>query len=163
MLERWTRAVVRNRFAIIAVWLALVILGLFAGSNLNDHLTTSLTVPGSESAKADEILVDHFKENTESTFIVLLKFKNASAEEIAGFKAKIATAASTVPTAKITQERVLGGVLYANIGTSFKLTDAAAYTEKFREALINEGLEGALVTGPPAIYRDVTPVLASDL
>ncbi|MEK6647879.1 MAG: MMPL family transporter [Actinomycetota bacterium] len=163
MLERWTRAVVRNRFAIIAVWLALVILGLFAVSNLNDHLTTSLTVPGSESAKADEILVDHFKENTEGTFTVLLKFKNASAEEIAGFKAKIATAASTVPTAKITQERVLGGVLYANIGTSFKLTDAAAYTEKFREALINEGLEGALVTGPPAIYRDVTPVLASDL
>lgn len=163
MLERWTRSVVRNRFAVIAVWLALVILGFFASSNLNNHLTASLAVPDSESAKADEILVDHFKENTEGTFTVLLKFKNASDEKIEGFKAKIAAAASTVPTAKVTQQRVLGGVLYANIGTSFKLTDAAVYTEKFREALISEGLEGALVTGPPAIYRDVTPVLASDL
>lgn len=163
MLERWTRSVVRNRFAVIAVWLALVILGFFASSNLNDHLTTSLTVPDSESTKADEILLEHFKENTEGTFTVLLKFKNTSDEKIEGFKAKIAAAASTVPTAKVTQQRVLGSVLYANIGTSFKLTDAAVYTEKFREALISEGLEGALVTGPPAIYRDVTPVLASDL
>lgn len=163
MLERWTRAVVRNRFAVITAWLALGILGFFAAANLNDHLTTSLSVPGSESAKADEILVDHFKENTEGTFTVLLKFKNASSGEIEGFKAKIATATSTVPTAKVTQERVLGGVLYANIGTSFTLTDAAAYTEKFRQAFINEGLKGALVTGPPAIYHDVTPVLALDL
>jgi len=163
VLERWTRGVVRNRFAIVAVWLVLIILGLFASSRLNGHLTTSLTVPGSESAKADQILVDHFKENTEGTFTVLLKFKNASNQEIEGFKAKISAAASTIPTAKVTQQRALGGVLFANIGTSFKLIDAAAYTEKFREALINQGLEGALVTGPPAIYRDVTPVLASDL
>jgi len=92
-----------------------------------------------------------------------LKFKNASNQEIEGFKTKISAAASAIPTAKVTQQRALGGVLFANIGTSFKLIDAAAYTEKFREALINQGLEGALVTGPPAIYRDVTPVLASDL
>jgi uncharacterized membrane protein YdfJ with MMPL/SSD domain len=163
MLERWTRAIVRHRFAVIAVWLALVILGVFAGSNLNNHLTTSLTVPGSESAKAGEILIDHFQENSEGTFTVLLQFKKASNKEIEGFKAKIAAAASTLPTAKVTQQRVLGGVLFANIGTSFILTDAAVYTNKFREALINEGLQGALVTGPPAIYRDVTPVLASDL
>lgn len=163
MLERWTLAVVRHRFAIIAIWLALVILGLFAGSRLNDHLTTSLTVPGSASAKADQILSDHFNENVEGTFTVVFKFKKASDGEIAGYKAKIATAASSLPTAKVTQEKVLGGVLFANIGTSFKLIDAAAYTEKFRQALIDEGLKGALVTGPPAIYRDVTPVLASDL
>jgi RND superfamily putative drug exporter len=163
MLERWTRTVVRNRFVIIAVWLALVILGLFAGAKLNDHLTTSLSVPGSESAKAAAILSDHFKENIDGTFTVLLKFGNASNKEIAGFKTKIAAAASALPTAKVTQERVFGGVLFANIGTSLDLSNAAAYTEKFRVALINQGLIGALVTGPPAIYRDVTPVLASDL
>lgn len=163
MLERWTRAVVRNRSAIIAVWLVLIILGFFAASNLNDHLTTSLSVPGSESAKADELLSDHFNENIEGTFTVLLKFKNASDEEIAGFEAKIAAAASSVPTAKVTQQKALGGVLFANIGTSFKLIDAAPYTEKLRQALFNEGLEGAFVTGPPAIDRDITPVLTSDL
>ena len=82
MLERWTLAVVRHRFAVVAVWLALVILGIFAGSKLNEHLTTSHIAPGSESAKADEILSAHFNENIEGTFTVLLKFKNASNKEI---------------------------------------------------------------------------------
>ncbi|HEX7404686.1 MAG TPA: MMPL family transporter, partial [Candidatus Nanopelagicaceae bacterium] len=130
---------------------------------LNNHLTTSLAVPGSESAKADEILLDRFKENTEGTFTVLLNFKKASEVEISGFEAKIAAAASHIPTAKVTQQRAVGGVLFANIGTSLKLADAAAYTGKFRQALIIQGLHGTLVTGPPAIYRDVTPVLNSDL
>lgn len=163
MLERWTRAVVRHRLAISAGWLILTIVGLIASSNLSPHLTTSLSVPGSESAKADQILSRYFQENIEGTFTVVFKFKNASKSEIKEFKAKIETATSTIPTATVTLEKALGGVLYANIGTSFKLTDAASYTDELRSALVKEGLKGALVTGPPAIYRDVTPVLASDL
>ena len=163
MLETWTRAVIRNRSTVIALWLVLVVIGLFAGSNLNSQLTTSLVILGSESAKADEILVEHFKENIEGTFTVVLKFKNASNAQIEGFKAKIVAATSTIPTAKVTHQKVIAGVLFANIGTSFKLVDAAGQTAKFRRALANQGLPGALVTGPPAIHRDVTPVLASDL
>jgi RND superfamily putative drug exporter len=149
--------------AITAGWLVVTIAGLIAASNLSPHLTTSLSVPGSESAKADQILSRHFQENIEGTFTVVFKFRNASKSEIEGFKAKIASATSTIPTATVTLQKALGGVLYANIGTSFKLTDAASYTDQLRGALIKEGLKGALVTGPPAIYRDVTPVLASDL
>jgi RND superfamily putative drug exporter len=149
--------------AITAGWLVLTILGLLAAANLSPLLTTSLSVPGSESAKADQILSRHFAENIEGTFTVVFKFKNASKSEIEEFKAKIKTASSVIPTATVTLEKALGGTLYANIGTSFALTDAASYTDKFRRALAKEGLLGALVTGPPAIYRDVTPVLASDL
>jgi RND superfamily putative drug exporter len=163
MLERWTRAAIRNRFAIVSVWLALIVLGTFAGSKLNDHLTTSLSIPGSESAKASTILLQHFQENDEGTFTVLLKFKNASKKEVESFKAKIVTAATAIPTAKVIQQKALGGVLFASIGTSLKLTEAAAYTQRFRTALNHAGLKSALVTGPAAIYRDVTPVLAADL
>lgn len=163
MLERWTRGVIRHRSAVITVWLVLIILGLLAGSKLNEHLTTSLAVPGTESAKADQILSEHFKENIEGTFTVIYKFKNASDSEIATLKAKIAIAATSIPTAKVTQQKALGGVLFTNIGTSFTLLEAAAYTDMLRQALAHQGLEGALVTGPSAINRDVTPVLASDL
>lgn len=163
MLERWTRGVIRNRFAVVAVWLVLVILGLLADSKLNEHLTTSLAVPGTESAKADQILSEHFKENIEGTFTVILRFKNASNAEIEGMKAKIAAAATSIPTARIMQQKALGGVLFTNIGTSFTLLQAAAYTDKLRQALANQDLQGALVTGPSAINRDVTPVLATDL
>ena len=75
MLERWTKAVVRNRSVVVGLWLLLSIVGLFAGSKLNDHLTTSVSVPGSESEKADKILSNHFNENIEGTFTVVLKFK----------------------------------------------------------------------------------------
>ena len=82
MLERWTRQVVRHRFAITSLWLLIIILGVLAGSNLSKHLTTSLVVPGSQSAQADKILTDHFQENIEGTFTVIYKFKNASKKEI---------------------------------------------------------------------------------
>ena len=163
MLERWTRGVVRHRFAVISLWLVLTILGILAGSKLSSHLTTSLAIPGTESAKADQILSQHFNENIEGTFTVVLKFKNTSDAELAALKRKIADASSSIPTAKITEQRAFGGVLLTNIGTSFTLLEAAAYTDTLRGALLREGLAGALVTGPAAINRDVTPVLASDL
>lgn len=163
MLERWTRGVIRYRSAVIALWLILILLGLLAGSRLNEHLTTSLAVPGTESAKADEILANRFKENIEGTFTIIVKFKNATKAEISAMEAKIAVAASAIPTAKVTQQRALGGVLFTNIGTSFTLLEAASYTDRLRQALADGGLAGALVTGPSAINRDVTPVLAKDL
>lgn len=163
MLERWTRDVIRHRFAVVAVWLVLIALGLLAGSKLNEHLTTSLAVPGTDSAKADQILSEHFKENIEGTFTVILKFKNSTKSEIAALESKIALAATSVPSAKVTQQKALGGVLFTNIGTSFNLLQAAAYTDILRQALSSQGLDKALVTGPSAINRDVTPVLATDL
>jgi len=163
MLTKWTRFAVRNRFAILATWIIFGICGLTGASQLNGLLTTSLTVPGSQSAQADEILSKRFHENIEGSFTVLYKFNNATTSEIDAFKNKIARAASTIPTAKITQSRALGGYFYANIGTPFSLTRAASYTEPLRSALIQQGLSGAMVTGPPAIKSDVTPVLSSDL
>ena len=163
MLERWTRGVIRHRFATVALWLVLILLGILAGSRLNEHLTTSLAVPGTESAKADRILAEHFNENIEGTFTVILKFKNATKAEIAVLEAEIAAAAASIPTAKVTQQRALGGVLFTNIGTSFTLLEAASFTDQLRQALAHEGLANALVTGPSAINHDVTPVLATDL
>ncbi|MEI6867737.1 MAG: MMPL family transporter [Actinomycetes bacterium] len=163
MLERWTRLILRHRIVVIGLWLILALLGAFAGTRLNGHLTTSLAVPGSDSAKADEILTNHFKDNIEGSFTVLYKFKNATKAEIAVMKGQVASAAKVIPGARITQEKALGGVLFASVGTTFKLTDAAAYTVRLRESLHAVGLTQALVTGPPAINHDVTPVLALDL
>jgi uncharacterized membrane protein YdfJ with MMPL/SSD domain len=141
----------------------LVILGLLASSKLNEHLTTSLTVPGSESAKADEILATHFHENIEGTFTIILKFPQATKAEIESLKRRIALAVSAVPSARVSQQKAFGGVLFTNVETSFTLIDAAAYTNRLRTALAHQGLHSAMVTGPSAINWDVTPVLAADL
>ena len=163
MLERWTRAVLHHRGLVIATWVAVVILGLLLVSRLSEHLTTSLVVPGSGSAQADAILTNHFGENIEGTFTVVLPFNKATASQIRVFESKIASAASAVPTGKVTQEKAVGGVLYANVGTSFNLVHAASLTENLRHALADENLRGALVTGPPALQHDITPVLSADL
>lgn len=163
MLESWTAGVIRYRSPIIITWLALTLLGLLAGTKLNEHLTTSLAVPGTESAQADKILAEHFKENIEGTFTIILKFKNATRTDLSVMEEKIAMAASAIPTATVTQQRALDGVLFTNIGTSFTLLEAASYTDRLRQALSDQGLSAALVTGPSAINRDVTPVLAKDL
>lgn len=145
------------------LWLIVIALGLLGGAHLNSHLTTSLTVPNSPSSSADLILAKHFNENIEGTFTVLYPFKSASAIQIRGFKSKIASASRSIPTSSIGQERALGGVLLASIDTSLPLIRAANFTAPFRSALQRQGLIGALVTGPPAIKSDVTPVLAKDL
>ena len=163
MLERWTSGVIKNRLLVFAIWIVVTILGLLASANLNDRLTTSLTVPGSQSAKADELLARHFNENIEGTFTVFYRFKNATKLEIQEFENHIALASQVIPKTKVLQSRAVAGTLLVSIGTPYDLPHAAAFTSKLREAIVNQGLDGAQVTGPPAIKFDVTPELSKDL
>ena len=163
MLDTWTYRVVRYRYAVVLIWIALSLAGLLAGTKLDALLTTSLEIPGSQSAQAARILTDHFDENTEGTFTVIYQFKNATAGEIDVMKSQVISASRVIPTAQVVQQRAFGGILTANIVTAFDLVHAAPFTEKLRSALSSRGLEAAIVTGPPAIKSDVTPVLADDL
>lgn len=147
----------------IAVWVVLSCAGILGAINLDKHLTTSLEIPGSASTAASSVLQEGFSENTEGTFTILYKYKQATPEQITDFKSSLVRAASVIPGAEITQEKAFGGTLYANIGTSLDLNQASQYTEAFRTALKLNDLDGALVTGPPAIKSDVVPILASDL
>ena len=52
MLVTWSRAAIKARTLVLTIWIALTAFGLFAASNLDQYLTTSLTVPGSSSAAA---------------------------------------------------------------------------------------------------------------
>ena len=163
MLIKWSQVAVKARFLVLAIWISLTAFGIFGASNLDQYLTTSLVVPGSSSAAANEILNEKFKENTEGSFAVMYKYKQATTAEIEGFKVALRKAAAVIPGSEITQEKAFAGTLYANIGTPFDLKGAAIYTEVIRSALITEGLSGALVSGPPAIESDVVPILSSDL
>ena len=154
---------VKARALVLTIWCGLTVFGLFGAANLDHYLTTSLTVPGSSSAVANEILNENFNENTEGTFTVIFTYKQASTAEINGFKAALATAATVIPGSEVTNEKAFAGTLYSNIGTPFDLSEAASYTRALRNALNENGLGNALVTGPPAIKSDVVPILSSDL
>ena len=163
MMQRWTRAVIRYRLIVIVIWIAVATTGFFAQANLGKYLTTSLEVPGSQSARANTILAEHFDENTEGTFTILYKYKSSTLEQIEGYKSSIVAAASVIPDSVVTMQKAMGGILFSSINTSMSLLEAADYTDALRNAISAQNLDGAQVTGPPAINHDVSPVLANDL
>ena len=67
MLVTWSKAAIKARALVLTIWIALTIFGLYGAANLDPLLTTSLSVPGSSSAAASEILNQQFKANTEGT------------------------------------------------------------------------------------------------
>ena len=163
VLERWCRLVIKRRVVVISVWAAIIIIGGLSATRLSGLLTTSLTVPGTSSTQANAMLIRDFHENIEGTFTVVMPFQNVTTNEISALEAKIKVAATKVPTGTVSDERAIGGLLYANINTSMNLDQAATVTGTLRHALHDVGLSKALVTGPPALQHDITPVLTSDL
>lgn len=160
MLNRWTRAVVRHRTLVIVGWLALGLLGLAANGALAARLSTSLSVPGSQSAQANVILAAHFHENVEGSFTIVVPQSTQSAATI---EHRVADAVRTVPSGQILQAKEISGVVYIEADTNLNLVRAAAWTGRLRDALVAQGLARAMVTGPAALQSDVTPVLTSDL
>jgi RND superfamily putative drug exporter len=163
MFALLTEKILRFRVAVVLLWIVVAVFGVYSSFNINSKLSTSLAVPGSDSTKAEEITVEHFGENSEGTFTVVYYFKHASTGEIEILKQKVVAAAQSIPTGKVIQSKVLGGILYSGIGTSLNLKEASALTEDLRSALKEQGLTTAMVTGPPAIQGDFEPILSSDL
>lgn len=158
-----TKKVVSGRKLILLIWAIIALLGVLANSRLDENLTTSLEVPGSDSDRATAISREYFNSNSEGTFTVVYEYGQASEAEIEEMKTKLTLAVSTIPGGKIIQQRTMAGTLIANVFTPFDLVGATIYTEELRGALDSAGLPDAQVTGPPAIKTDVTPILDSDL
>ena len=154
----------RNRLLVVTVWVALALFGFYANANINSLLTTSITVPGSESAKADQIIESAFGETTEGAFSIFVTYdKNATKAEVTQLQLRIVAAANEFSDSHLVQNRAINGVLYANLQTPYSLQDSSAFTENLRKSLISNGISNAKVSGPPAIKYDVSPILEKDL
>ena len=155
---------IRNRLLVVAVWVLLALFGFHANANINSLLTTSINVPGSESAKADKLIESAFGETTEGAFSIFYTYdKKLPKPEVAALQEKVNLAVATMPGLQVAQNRAINGVLYANIQSDLNLQKAADLTPKLRVALKAAGLTTVKVSGPPAIKYDVSPVLADDL
>lgn len=147
----------------ILTWVVIAVVGAVGERDLQQRLTTSLEIPGSSSAHADQILQKAFHENSAGTFTVLYNFKIATKAQIVNYFSIISSAASVIPSSKVTEKKAVGGFLAASISTPYSLARASAFTSVLRGELNKLGLTSALLTGPPAIFNDVTPVLSKDL
>jgi RND superfamily putative drug exporter len=163
MLDRWTRWVIRHRVAVVGVWAVIAVIGGAASFAISGLLSTSLSVPGSDSQRADVILSQHFAQNVEGTFTVVVPFGQATTAQLHSLESAVARATLSVPAATVVQQKALGGILYVNVATPLNLIHAADQTTVLRSALRTQGVLDALVTGPPALDHDLAPVLSHDL
>jgi RND superfamily putative drug exporter len=159
MFERWTRGVVRYRIIVLVLWAIVVVLGILSTARLPGLLTTSLNVPGSNSAHANEILAKQFRDNIEGSFAVVVPGSHDERD----VPPDVRRAIRIIPGAVVTQQRRVDSTWYVNVDTPLSLGQAADATTRLREALREDGVPHALVTGPPALQHDIAPILSSDL
>ena len=159
MFERWTRGVVRHRTKVLALWLLIAVCGVVSTIELPHLLTSSLDVPGSNSAQANEILAHQFHDNIEGSFAVVVP--NASGDP--EVPADVRRAIRFIPGAVVTQQRRVDSTWYVDVDTPLSLSRAANVTAQLRTQLRQDGVTNALVTGPPALQHDIAPILSSDL
>jgi RND superfamily putative drug exporter len=145
------------------MWGSILAGGAFLSGDLSSHLTTSLTVPGSESEKAEEILNSKFLEKSEGFLTIIYRFGTLTKGEIEDLKAEITECARVLPNSRIIQQQAIAGTLITVLASDETLQESSANISLLRSELQSSGLKDALVSGPPAIFHDVEPVLAQDL
>jgi RND superfamily putative drug exporter len=165
VLERWTRVVLRHRVPVLAAWFVLLCIGAWSTTRLGPLLANDLAVPGTESARAQQILQRAFGERTDGDFTVVFRVGNPGNRALqAQLRRRLARAARVIPTGR-TGPALLegGGILYGSIASGLDLEHAKRYTERLRAALRAGPGPPALVTGQPAIQYDLDPIFSSDL
>jgi RND superfamily putative drug exporter len=164
VLERWTRAVLRHRVAVVTAWLVVLLLGGLAAARLSPLLSTSFAVPGTDSDRARSLLADHFGERPDGGFTVVFEVRHPSDRALQEtLRRRVARAAAVIPTAHVGLVGTGGGIVFVEVGTTLDLQHAKRHTDALRERLRAAGGPAALVTGQPAIQHDVDPILAADL
>src|ERR671914_1451235 len=156
-MERWTRAMIRYRWAVVGAWTAVLLVSLVAMSGLSDLLTNRFTLPGTDTARADTILEEHFGQKTTGSFSVVVEGRPGSAEELVPqVREAAARAAEELPTGRLTGvQPVSDSVVSALIVSNLEPADAKGYTDDMREAVGALAAAEVYVSGQAAIEHDL--------
>src|SRR5919109_737395 len=164
-MQRFARTMIRFRWLVLGGWIAVIVASAVVSSGLNDLLTNRFVLPGAESEKAGDILKDHFGQQPDGSFTVVVKGKPGSAQSlIEPTRAAATKAAAAVKTGKLKDVRpVAGDVVTAQIVSQLQPADAKSYTGAMREAAGDIPGATLYVTGQSAIEHDLEPVQNRDL
>ena len=164
-MERLTRTMIRYRWAVLAVWLVLLLVSVMAMSGLADLLTNRFTLPGTDTDRTEKILEQHFGQKTTGSFSLVVKDAPGSADRFVPLVQKrAAKAAAELPTGKLAGVQVVSGsVVSATIVSNLEPADAKGYTDDMRAAAGKIPGAEVYVSGQAAIEHDLDPVFAHDL
>src|SRR5581483_10027293 len=164
-MARWTRAIIRFRWAVVAGWAAALALGLLAAAHLAPLLSNTFSVPGSDSERARELLASRFGQRDEGGYILVFRVADAADPRTrARLQRVVDRAAAVVPTGEPRPLQQAGPhVLFGNVDSRLRLDEAKGWTDELRRVVRGAPAERAWVTGQAAIQRDLDPIFADDL
>jgi hypothetical protein len=127
---------IRYRWWVAGIWAVLFLLGGYATSGLSALLTNRFTLPGTDTARADSILEDHFGQKTVGSFSVVVKGAPGSAEQLLPVvRERAAAAAKELPTGQLAGvQAVSDSVVSATIVSNLEPADAKGHTDDMRAA-----------------------------
>ena len=136
-MERWTRRMIRYRWAVLGVWSVVLAVSLVATSGLADLLTNRFTLPGTDTARAERILEDHFGQKTTGSFTIVVRGEPGAAQKLVGpVEAAAARASAVLPTSEVVSvQPVSDTVVTAQIVSNLEPADAKGYTDDMRAAV----------------------------
>ena len=156
---------IRFRWPVLGLWLAVLVVGFGASTQLSKLLSNTFTVPGTDSEIVRTTLEQHFGDRSDGAFTVVFQVRDAAAPGLkAELSARVTQAAHVIPTAQAAELRVASKtVLYQDVTSSLQLAEAEGYTYALRDAIGAPDGVRVYVTGAAAIQRDLDPIFASDL
>jgi putative drug exporter of the RND superfamily len=164
-MERWTRRMIRYRWAVAGAWAVVFVASLAAMAGLADLLTNRFSLPGTDTARAERILEEHFGQKTTGSFTIVARGEPGSAEELVGPVREAAERASgELPTSEVAAvQPASDSVVSAVIVSNLEPADAKGYTDDMRVAAGEIAGAELFVSGQAAIEHDLDPVFADDL
>ncbi len=137
LLERWTLFVLHRRCHVLAVWLAILAVGVAAAVALPGRLASSYEIPGTGSARADAALASGFGERPDGTFTVVFRVRHSSDPRLQReLRARLVRAAHALPGGRQATFRVGAGAIYGDVATTLGLQQAKPLTGRLRAALV---------------------------
>jgi uncharacterized membrane protein YdfJ with MMPL/SSD domain len=156
---------IRYRWAIVALWLVILVAGGWSNSKLSALLSNTFTMPGTDSERAREILRDHYGDRSDGAFTVVFRVPNSADPQLrARLQRRLAQAADVVPSGQA-RPLAVGNehVLYGDIVSTLDLAKAKGYTDDILRKLPQGGGVESFVTGQAAIQHDLDPIFNEDL
>jgi uncharacterized membrane protein YdfJ with MMPL/SSD domain len=164
-LERWTRWVIRHRWAVVAAWVVVLLAGGWSSTRLAALLSNTFTMPGTDSERARTILKEHYGDRSDGAFTVVFQVPDSRDPKLRlSLQRRLSRAARGVPSGHA-RPIVPGGehVLYGDIVSTLDLATAKGYTDDVLRRLPHTAAVHAYVTGQAAIQHDLDPIFNEDL
>jgi len=156
VLSRVTAFSLRHRLLVAGAWLAVIVLGTVATLRLTPLLKTGFSLPGTDSARVEQVLVQKYGDRSGSVVVLITKGDNA----LVRVRHAAAAATAVLPAGRIDGvERLPSGAAVSFVRSALSGDLAASRIGLLRKTVG----PNVYVTGDAAIQHDIGPVLSRAL